>query len=80
MTHHLLRTNLSVRKQQELERKNPRFKRMITEYESITDELWEMQNDNSKNVADDLLNAMEVQSDLLSDAIEEYLQKEVVTG
>jgi uncharacterized protein YdcH (DUF465 family) len=56
-----------------LERENSRFKRVYSEYENISDELWSLENSEDKPVPDDFLNAMILQTSYLEEEIEDWL-------
>ncbi len=57
----------------ELEENNPRFKRIYTEYEILSDELWEMENCNSSGITDDYMDSLKMQTEYLEDAIDDWL-------
>ncbi|MFY1046833.1 hypothetical protein [Chryseobacterium sp. GP-SGM7] len=56
-----------------LEKENTRFKRVYSEYENMSDELWNLENSNSNPVPDDFINAMMVQTSYLEEEIEDWL-------
>ncbi|AKK72996.1 hypothetical protein [Chryseobacterium gallinarum] len=56
-----------------LERENSRFKRVYSEYENMSDELWNLENSNGEPVPDDFINAMVLQTSYLEDEIEDWL-------
>ncbi|EJL70127.1 MULTISPECIES: hypothetical protein [Chryseobacterium] len=56
-----------------LERENSRFKRVYSEYENISDELWNLENSKNEPVPDDFINAMILQTSYLEDEIEDWL-------
>jgi len=58
-----------------LERENSRFKRVYSEYENMTDELWNLENSTNDPVPDDFINAIMLQSSYLEDEIEDWLLK-----
>lgn len=61
------------KKIEELEKNSPRFKRVYEEYELMSDELWTIENSDEKNVPDDFLNALKIQTEYLEDEIDEWL-------
>ncbi|MCX8525971.1 hypothetical protein OF897_18820 [Chryseobacterium formosus] len=56
-----------------LEKENTRFKRVYSEYENMSDELWNLENSNDTPVPDDFINAMMVQTSYLEEEIEDWL-------
>ena len=58
-----------------LERQSSRFKRVYSEYENMSDDLWDLENSERKDVPDDLLDAMILQTSYLEDEIEDWLHQ-----
>jgi len=56
-----------------LERENSRFKRVYSENENMSEELWNLENSNNEPVPDDFINAMILQTSFLEDEIEDWL-------
>jgi len=56
-----------------LERENSRFKRVYSEYENMSEELWNLENSDNEPVPDDFINAMILQTSYLEDEIEDWL-------
>lgn len=56
-----------------LERENTRFKRVYSEYENMSNELWNLENSSGEPVPDDFINAMIVQTSYLEEEIEDWL-------
>ncbi|MBK1894137.1 hypothetical protein [Chryseobacterium paridis] len=56
-----------------LERENSRFKRVYSEYENMSDELWNLENSKGEQVPDDFINAMILQTSYLEDEIQDWL-------
>jgi len=56
-----------------LERENSRFKRVYSEYENMSEELWNLENSNNEPLPDDFINAMILQASYLEDEIEDWL-------
>lgn len=56
-----------------LERENSRFKRVYSEYENMSDELWNLENSKGEQVPDDFINAMILQTSYLESEIEDWL-------
>ena len=61
------------KKIEELEKNSPRFKRVYTEYELMSDELWELENSDISNIPDDFLNAVKLQTEYLEEEIDDWL-------
>ena len=58
----------------ELEKSNSRFKRIYSEYELMSDELWDMEsNETAESIPDDFINAIKLQTSFLEDWIEDWL-------
>ena len=60
----------------ELEKSSPRFKRIYSEYELMSDELWNLENSDISNIPDDFLNAVKLQTEYLEDEIDDWLLDE----
>lgn len=58
-----------------LEKENTRFKRVYSEYENMSDELWNLENKEGEPVPDDFINAMVMQTSYLEEEIEDWLVK-----
>ena len=56
-----------------LEKENTRFKRVYSEYENMSDELWNLENSDGEPVPDDFINAMMIQTSYLEEEIEDWL-------
>lgn len=56
-----------------LEKENSRFKRVYSEYENMSDELWNLENSKGEQVPDDFINAMMLQASYLEDEIQDWL-------
>ncbi|MCQ4036285.1 hypothetical protein [Kaistella montana] len=56
-----------------LEKKSPLFKRIYSEYELMSDELWDLENSDVTNIPDDFLNAVKLQTEYLEDEIDDWL-------
>lgn len=56
-----------------LEKENSRFKRVYSEYENMSNELWNLENSTGEPVPDDFINAMVLQASYLEDEIEDWL-------
>lgn len=61
---------------EELEKSSPRFKRVYSEYETISEELWNLENSDGPSVPDDFINAVIIQASFLEDEIEDWLIEE----
>lgn len=58
---------------EELEKENPRFKRVYAEYEMMSDELWSIENTDATNMPDDFIEAIKLQTKYLEDEIGDWL-------
>ena len=58
-----------------LEKENTRFKRVYSEYENMSDDLWNLENSNGDPVPDDFINAMVMQATYLEEEIEDWLMQ-----
>ncbi|MCI3937723.1 hypothetical protein MQX03_10950 [Chryseobacterium aahli] len=56
-----------------LEKENTRFKRVYSEYENMSDELWNLENKEGEPIPDDFINAMVMQTSYLEEEIEDWL-------
>lgn len=68
--------NPQQKKIEELEQRSPRFKRIYSEYESMTDELWNLENTDISNIPDDFLEAIKLQTEYLEEEIDDWLLEE----
>lgn len=57
----------------DLEEHNPRFKRIYTEFENLSDEIWEMETGDAASVPDDIMYALKLQTYFLEDEIDLWL-------
>jgi len=56
-----------------LEKESTRFKRVYSEYENMSDELWNLENKEGEAIPDDFINAMVMQTSYLEKEIEDWL-------
>lgn len=62
------------KKIEELEKSSSRFKRIYSEYELMSDELWDMEsNETAESIPDDFINAIKLQTSYLENEIEDWL-------
>ena len=61
------------KKIEELEKNSPRFKRIFSEYELMSDELYDMETSESSNVPDDFIDAIKLQTEFLEEEIDGFL-------
>jgi hypothetical protein len=62
------------KKIEELEKTSSRFKRIYSEYELMSDELWNLESsDSTENIPDDFINAIKLQTSYLEDEIQDWL-------
>ncbi len=65
------------KKIEELEKSSARFKRIYSEYELMSDELWDMEsNQTSESIPDDFINAIKLQTSCLEEEIQDWLVKD----
>lgn len=64
------------KKIEELEKNSPRFKRIYSEYELMSDELWNLENSDMTNIPDDFIDAVKLQTEYLEDEIGDWLWEE----
>lgn len=57
-----------------LEENNPRFRRIFSEFEDLTEEIWEIENGNRATVTDDFIFALKLQINCLEEEIDEWLE------
>ena len=57
----------------DLEAHNPRFKRIYTEFENLSDEIWEIETGDRDSVPDDFMFALQLQTNYLEDEIDEWI-------
>lgn len=58
---------------EDLEKSNSRFKRIYSEYENMSEQLWNIENSEGDSIPDDFLNAIKLQTSYLEDEIEDWL-------
>ncbi len=56
-----------------LEKTNPRFKRVYSEYELLSEELWKLETSEGAGIPDDFINSFKLQTSFLEDEIESWL-------
>lgn len=56
-----------------LGKENSRFRRVYSEYENMSDVLWNLENSDSSSVPDDFLEAIHLQTSYLEEEIEDWL-------
>lgn len=61
------------KKIEELEKTNSRFKRIYTEYTTMSEELWILENSEDISVPDDFLNSVKSQTTYLEEEIHDWL-------
>lgn len=65
------------KKIEELEKSSSRFRRIYSEYEMMSDELWNLETgDSPESVPDDFINAIKLQATYLEDEIQDWLIQE----
>jgi len=60
---------------EELEQQHPRFRRVFKEYEALSGELWNSDPKAHRNLPDDFLQALEIQTEYLEEEIEKWLRE-----
>ena len=58
---------------EQLEKTNSRFKRVYSEYTTMSKELWDYENSEEISVTDDFLNSIKLQTDYLEEEIQHWL-------
>ncbi|RNA60541.1 hypothetical protein D1631_00620 [Chryseobacterium nematophagum] len=66
---------LQLKNIETLEKENSRFKRIYSEYENMSHELWNIENSKEESIPDDFINAILLQASYLEDEIEDWLLK-----
>ena len=61
------------KKIEELEKNSPRFKRIFSEYELMTHELYDMENSEATNIPDDFITVLKIQAEYLEEEIDDWL-------
>ena len=61
------------KKIEELEKSSTKFRRLYSEYETMSDDLWNLENGDTENVPDDFINAVKLQTTYLEHEIEDWL-------
>lgn len=56
-----------------LEEKSPRFKRIYTEFENLSDEIWDIETGDRDSVPDDFMMALQLQTNFLEYEIDNWL-------
>lgn len=56
-----------------LKEKSPRFKRIYTEFENLSDEIWDIETGDRDSVPDDFMMALQLQTNFLEDEIDNWL-------
>lgn len=59
-----------------LKEQNSRFNRVYSEYETMSDELWDLETSERMPVPDDFRDAVQQQTDYLEEEISNWLQQE----
>ncbi len=65
--------NPQQKKIEELEKNSPRFKRIYSEYELMSDELYNLETSESSNAPDDFIDAVKLQTEFLEEEIDGFL-------
>ncbi|MEC5395037.1 hypothetical protein [Bergeyella sp. RCAD1439] len=59
-----------------LKKKSPRFKRVFSEYQTMTNELWNLETSEGISVPDDFILSIKQQTGYLEDEIEDWLMQD----
>lgn len=59
---------------EELEKINPRFRRVYSEYELMTDQLYDLENSTVDSIPDVFIEVVQLQTEFLEDEIGDWLQ------
>ena len=65
------------KKVEDLGNNDIRFKRIYSEYETMSEELWAYQNIDNSEITDDFLEAFRLQTNYLEEQIEIYLKNKL---
>ena len=65
--------NQQLKRIEELEKNSPRFKRIYAEYETMSDELWNLEHSDVTNIPDDFIDAVKLQTEYLEEEIGDWL-------
>ena len=57
----------------DLEEHNPRFKRIYSEFENLSDEIWDIETGDRASVPDDFMFALKLRTHYLEDEIDHWL-------
>ena len=58
---------------EKLEKSSPRFKRVYSEYELMSNELWDLENTDTSTIPDDFLEAIKLQTEYSEEEIDDWL-------
>lgn len=61
------------KKIEELEKSSTRFRRIYSEYETMSEDLWNLENADGESIPDDFIDAIKLQTSFLEDEIEDWL-------
>ena len=61
---------------EELEKSSERFKRVYSEYELMSDQLWNLENTDLVNIPEDFIEAIKLQTEYLEEEIDDWLLDE----
>lgn len=65
---------------EDLEKNNDRFRRIYSEYETMSEELWILENSENIPVTDDFLNSIKLQTTYLEEEIHDWLLDKDCSG
>ena len=60
----------------DLEKSNARFRRVFTEYETMSDDLWQIESSDDPAIPDDYLDSIRIQQSFLEDEVQNWLNSE----
>ena len=66
------------KKIEDLEKNSPVFKRIFSEYELMSDELYTMETSEGSNFPDDFIDAVKLQTEFLEEEIDGWLIKDKI--
>lgn len=72
--------NPQQKKIEELEKNSPRFKRVYSEYELMSEQLWNLETTDTTNIPDAFIDAIKLQTEYLEDEIGDWLLEEKPKG
>ncbi len=60
----------------DLEKSNARFRRVFTEYETMSDDLWQLESSDAPAIPDDYVDSLRIQQSFLEDEVQDWLNSD----